>query len=299
MLISLAIQSLSLMISLIWLYVNLSGPGVDELLHFLIISINSFLAKEFYSSVGLLEISSKMWISISLVWAELKKLCRAIQRSLSSIHECPSYWIASITESFHFLIQFISFHGPHFLFAISYILSSKKRHFVFLTVLLKLCQFSRLWYAWYLSRDSQHSLFHHTLEFLCHNSSTLDASRWTISLRISAFGMENVFKFLIIRMMSSMNCFSLLFPFASKHYKSNILFSWMDTSIVIRVWSDNILQSGWIWYWLNSREDGQRNTKSKIELALWSLSEYLVGTYSIGLEILREKESEISKRELL
>ena len=93
-LISLAIYSSSLIMSLILLHVNLSGPRADKLLHFSIASINSFLAKEFYSSVGLLGILSKMWISISLVWAELKELCKAIQRSLSSIHECSSYWIA-------------------------------------------------------------------------------------------------------------------------------------------------------------------------------------------------------------
>ena len=152
--ISLAIQSSSLMMNLIWLYINLSGPGADKLLHFLITLLNSFLAKEFHSSIGLLGILSKTWISISLVWAELKKLCRTIQKSLSSIHECPSYWIASIAGSFHFLTQFISSHGLHFLFVISSILLLKKRHFVFLTVLLKLCQFSRLQCAWYLSRDS-------------------------------------------------------------------------------------------------------------------------------------------------
>ena len=137
--ISLAMQSSSLMISLIWLHVNLSRPGADKLLHFLITSINSCLAKEFHSSIGLLGISSKAWISISLIWAELKELCRAFQRSLSSIHEHPSYWIASIAGSFCFLTQFISSYRPHFLFVISSILSSKKWCFVFLTVLLKLC----------------------------------------------------------------------------------------------------------------------------------------------------------------
>ena len=179
--ISLAILFSSLMMSLIWLHVNLSGPGADKLLYFSIALINSCLAKEFYSSIGLLRMSSKMWISISLVRAELKELCRAVQRSLSSIHKRPSYWIVSITGSFCFLTQFISSHGPHFLFAISSILSSKKRCFVFLTMLLKLRQFSKLQYTQYLLRDSQHSLFHHALEclviftafeFLCHNSST-------------------------------------------------------------------------------------------------------------------------------
>ena len=99
--------------------------------------------------------------------------------------------------------------------------------------------------------------------------------------------------------MSSMNCFSSPLPFVSKCCESDILSSQMDTLIVIGVWSDDILQLGWIQCWLNSGEDEQRNTKSKTELALWSLSEYLVETYSIGLEILREKKSEMSKKELL
>ena len=172
--ISLDIQSLFLIMNLIWLQISLLGPRVDELLHFSIASINSCLEREFHSFIDLLGILSRTWISISHVWAELKELYRTIQRSSSSIYRRPSYWIASITGSFHFLTQFISSHRPYFLFAI---LSLKKRHFVFLTVLLKLHQFSRLWNSWYLSRDSWYLLFHHALEclviftgfkFLCH-----------------------------------------------------------------------------------------------------------------------------------
>ena len=73
----------------------------------------------------------------------------------------------------------------------------------------------------------------------------------------------------------------------------------MDTLIVIGVWSDKSLHFGWIQCWLNSGKNGQRNTKSKTELVLWLLSENLVGTFSIELEMSREKESTMSKRELL
>jgi len=52
-------------------------------------------------------------------------------------------------------------------------------------------------------------------------------------------------------------------------------------------------------WWLNLGRDEQRNTKSRTELALLLLSENLVGTFSIGLEIFREKESAISKSESL
>ena len=211
------------------------------------------MENKFHSFIDLLEILSRIWILISCVWAELKELCRAIQRSSSSIHRCPSYWIASITRSFHFLTQFISSHGLHFLFAISSILSSKKSHFVFLTVLLKLCQFSRLQDNQYLSRDSWYLSFHQALKCLviftsfkslCQDSSILDASSWTISLRFSAFWKEDRFAFLMIWMMFLMNYISSSLSFASEHCECNILSSQMDTSIVIGAWSDESLHSG-------------------------------------------------------
>ena len=65
--ISLKMQSSFLMMDLIWFQVNLSGPRADELLHFSIALINSYLEKGFQLLIGLLGILSKMWISISLV----------------------------------------------------------------------------------------------------------------------------------------------------------------------------------------------------------------------------------------
>ena len=88
--ISLDKQSLSLMMILIWLQVSLSEPRTDELLHFSIALTNSCLENEFHSFIDLLGILSRTWISISHVWAKLKELCRAIQRSSSLIHRCPS-----------------------------------------------------------------------------------------------------------------------------------------------------------------------------------------------------------------
>ena len=195
---NLSTQLLSLIMDLIWLQVNLSGPGADELLHFSSMSISSCLENKFHSFAGFLRILSKTWISTSCIWAELKELCRAIQRSLSSIHRHSSYWIASIARSLHFLTQLISSHGPHFLLAISWILLSKKEYFVLLTVLLKLHQFSIFWERQYLSSESQHLSFHHTLEcfvifisfkYFCHDSSILDERSWTTSLRASILWM--------------------------------------------------------------------------------------------------------------
>ena len=60
MFISLNIQSLSLIMNLIWLQVSLSGPKADELLYFSITLINSCLEKEFHSFIDLLGISSRI-----------------------------------------------------------------------------------------------------------------------------------------------------------------------------------------------------------------------------------------------
>ena len=50
---------------------------------------------------------------------------------------------------------------------------------------------------------------------------------------------------------------------------------------------------------LNSDENGQRNTRSKMKFESWSLSENLVGRFLVGLEISSKNESVISKRVLL
>ena len=47
---------------------------------------------------------------------------------------------------------------------------------------------------------------------------------------------------------------------------------------------------------MNSKKEGQRNTRSKTKFEFWSLSKNLVGKFSVGLEMARENESAISKR---
>jgi len=47
---------------------------------------------------------------------------------------------------------------------------------------------------------------------------------------------------------------------------------------------------------LNSKKEGQRNTRSKTKFEFWLLSKNLVGKFSVGLEMARENESAISKR---
>ena len=141
---NLQMQSSLLIIDFKWFQINLSKPGADELLYFSIMSMSFFLENRFHTVVVLSGISSRKQRSTSLTWVKLNKLWRVFHRFSGLIHRCPSYWIASTTESLCFLTQFISFYRLHLLFAISLILSSKKEHLDFLTILLKSFQFSRL-----------------------------------------------------------------------------------------------------------------------------------------------------------
>ena len=97
-------------------------------------------------------------------------------------------------------------------------------------------------------------------------------------------------------MRSSINCFSSSLSLTSDHCLFGILLSWMEISMVIRVWSDESLHLGCIWWQLNFEEKRWRNTRSRTKLELWSLSKNLIGKFSEGLEIAKENKSAISKR---
>ena len=90
---NLAMYSLLLMILLIWLQVNLSGPGADKLLYFSIVLISSSLENGVHDLVTLLGMLSKSWRSTSWDWVELKELWRALHRSSNSIYGWPLNWI--------------------------------------------------------------------------------------------------------------------------------------------------------------------------------------------------------------
>ena len=305
---NLLMQSSSLIIDLIWLYVSLSSPSADKLLYFLIVSISLFLKNKFHLIVGLSGILSRKWVSTSLSWAELKNLWRVFQRSSSLIHRHLLYWIALTMGSLHFLTQFISSYRPHFLFAISSIFSLKKEYLDFLTVLLKFFQFSRLWDCWYLCSIWWQSLFHYALEYLViltifkylnQISSILVAKCWTTFSKDSAFWIIEVFKFLINWMRSLINHFSSSLPLTKDHHLVRIFSSLIEISTVIGAWSDKILQSGWIWWQLNSVEEDWVKTRSKTEFEFWSLFANLIGKFSIRLDRAREKESAILNNMLL
>ena len=161
--------------------------------------------------------------------------------------------MASTAESLHFLTQFISSYGLHFLFMTLSILSSKKVCLDFLTVLLKSFQFSRLCVYQYLFSVWWQSSFHQALEYLVmltvfeylnHISSILVAKCQTTSSKDLVSWIDVVFKFLMTWMRSSMNQFSSLLPLISDHCLVKIFLSLMEMSTVIGAWLDKSLQSG-------------------------------------------------------
>ena len=267
--------------------------------------MSSFLENGFHTVVVLSGILSRKQRSTSLAWVELNELWRAFHRSSSSIYKHSLHWIVSTIGSLHFLTQFISFYGLYLLFAISLILLSKKEHLDFLTMFLKSFQFSRLHIWQYLSSEQWQSSFYQTLECLViltvfeysnHIFSILEARYWTTSSSNLVSWMDVVFMFLMTWMRSSINCFSSSLSLTSDYCLLGILLSWMGISTVIGAWSDKNLHSRCIWWWLNSEEERQRNTRSKTKLVLWSLSKNLVRRFSEGLEIAKENKSAISKR---
>ena len=125
------------------------------------------------------------------------------------------------------MTQFINSHRPHFLLVILVILLSKKMHLDFLTIFLNFFQFSRLQDYQYLLRFLWQSLFHHTLECLvmlaileCLSQVflILIESSWTIFLRVSVLGMDDMSKLLIKRVSFLRNWFSLLLSLMRDHH---------------------------------------------------------------------------------
>ena len=137
-------QSSFLMMSFKWHYVNLSGPGADELLYLLIADLNSVLENRLHHWDGLCFTLFRMLGSTWRCRAVLKELWSEFHKLSGVRHEWPSCLIASVAGSFLLLTQFISSHRPRLLFAISWILLSKKVRLVFLTVFLNVFQFSWL-----------------------------------------------------------------------------------------------------------------------------------------------------------
>ena len=137
-------QSLFLMMSFKWRHINLSGPGAEESLHLLIADLNSVLENGLYHWDGLCFTSFRMLGSTWRCKAVLKELWSKFHKLSDVRHGQPSCLIVSVAGSFLFLTQFISSYRPWLLFAISWILLSKKVRLTSLTVFLNVFQFSWL-----------------------------------------------------------------------------------------------------------------------------------------------------------
>ena len=113
----------------------------------------------------------------------------------------------------------MSSQGSYFLLAISWILRSKNKHFIFLTILQKSFQSSRLFVNLYLSNSLLQFAFHQLLEclviltifkfFFYMHSTTLANSLTTLS-KLSLSDKLEVWKFLIKDMRSLINNISSL-----------------------------------------------------------------------------------------
>ena len=144
----------------------------------------------------------------------LKVLWRAVHKLLGVRQGWPRCVIASVGGSFLFLTQFINSQGPRLLFAISWILSSKKDRLANLTVDLKSFQFSRLLVVLYDSKARLQDSVHHCLEclvildflaFFVHDCSPINPSQLINCSSFSELSIFDVSRDLKLVIMSLMN----------------------------------------------------------------------------------------------
>ena len=249
--------------------------------------------------VGLSLISSRVDVSTWWLLAILKVEWRACHKSLISKHCWLLYLIVSIASNFFLLIQFMSSHGPRLLLTISWILLSKKDHFVALTLFLKTFQFSQLLYDWYVFKALLHSLFHRLLdhfEFAFQVWSIFEASDVVISSSLKELTKSSALMVLIACMTSPMNLNSSSLFFAMENLNESMYYSTMSIVTISSAWSKENHESGRMEWLLSSLKPLRRNMRSIVELELLSKSEYLVGTLLVGHKSSKLKESAIIKR---
>ena len=180
--------------------------------------------------------------SESICWfcTELNELWSTSQSFSSFMHGQLLYWMALITGSFLFLIQFISSYRPHFLLAISSIFLSKKLYFIFLTVSLNFFQSSNYFDYLYLLRSFWQLLSHQALqcfvmltflEYLCHILSTFIVREFTISSSMLLSKIKSVLRFLIKFNNSSIKWSSSSLFLARTHFIVWMCSSAIDISI--------------------------------------------------------------------
>jgi len=137
-------HSSSLRMILKWLYDNLFRLGVEVLLQFAIVILNSFFENWGQEEVGLLMKSSRTSTPTWQWKAVLKVEWSTFHRSLMSWHCWLLCLMALIVGNFLLLTWFMSSQELHFLLVISWILRSKKDHLDDLTLFLNSFQLLRL-----------------------------------------------------------------------------------------------------------------------------------------------------------
>ena len=230
----------------------------------------------------------------------LKVECNACQKSFSLRYGQPLNLIASGVGSFYLLTQFMSFHGPHFLLAISLILRLKNVLLIPFTVLWKDFQCSRLFNVLYFSSSLLQLSSHQLLEclvilvsfaFWFHISSTLIVSLLMTFSNIWISMRFKTFKFLIMLVVSSKNWVSSSLPFLILLLHILMIYSEMGIVIVKEAWLEERCHSEWIEWLLRTEESHWTNMRSMVKFNSLALSVYLVGTWLIGIDKNKSKES--------
>ena len=219
--------------SLICNYDKWSGPRVDELLHFLMVLLNSnfetegYLAYEYDSS--LLRSNTLTW----WYWAKLNMEYRTYHKLSNLIYGLPLKTIISDARRFFFLTQFMSSQDFLFFKVISWVLLSKNDCLVFLTVFLKSFQFETNLETWYASSLAVYLLFHQSLDYL------VILTHFVCLLHIVLSKWANVFTTL------SSNWLSLI--------AKVLMFLRLALSCLIRFFSSSLLLwKNSLFFWMNS-----------------------------------------------
>jgi len=167
-------------------------------------------------------------------------------------------------------------------------------------MLLKIFQSSNHLEALYFSSSLWHSFFHHDFEYLvilttfeCLNQilSVLCINSCTTCSILSLLEICSIFR-LLMELMSSASkfLFSSLFLIIVC-FLVWICFSKITILTVSGVWLDFSLYLGWIIWLSNSTEVSWRNMRSMTKFESFWLSEYIVETWLVDLEIHKFKES--------
>ena len=233
---------------------------------------------------------------------------RAFHKSSILIHRCPLYLIASTAGSLYLLTQFISSQGLPLLLDISWIFWLKKDCLEFLTVLLNCFQFSMHLVDLYFSRSYLQFSSYQLLECLV-MLMTFEFSFHILSIdwarKRTPFSSDSILDKLLVSIEPKVLMILLIKALSSSlSLTINCFLVWICSLtigivIVNEVGSDVSHHFGWIEWLLISFEPNHRNIKSMTKFKSWLLSKYLVGTWLVGLDRPKLKESAISNNKSL